>query len=335
MQDRKRAANPTTTIDVNFAHYVQQRKGELAAHVQGNVPDYSFGMDLELRRRLASVGFVRSLTKLMVSLTVPINRQQYLMNGVVTNSRQFPEIYELAVDSARRLGIGTPQVFIYPHGQRNAFTWATDDVVPIIVITTGLVEALDLDEMKFVIGHECGHIHNLHGVYNVAVEMTVNPLAQLLLAQMAAVGLSSGSVGLVSGLVRSGLQIFMLQWSRCAEITCDRAGMICCGDLAVAQRALMKLVVGGSERLQGFNIDEYLKQLEQVRTTPARFLELGYTHPLIPKRISALRAFAESEMFASWRPDIQTSRQNRSKQEVDWLCAQIVSVTKGEGDERT
>jgi Zn-dependent protease with chaperone function len=329
MQSPPPAANPTAALDLDFVGYIERRKQEISAHLQGSIPDYSFGMDAVLRRRLATMGPIRSLAKLIVSATVPINRQQYLMSGVLVGPRQYPEFHALTADCARILGIGVPQVFIVPDASRNAFTWATDDVAPLIVVTTGLIEALDPLELKFVIGHECGHIHNLHGIYNATVEIMVNPLARTLLTQMISFGIVPGSAELIFGLVRGGLQLFMLQWSRCAEITCDRAGVICCGELEAAQRALVKLIIGGNERLQAFNIEEYLKQLDQIQALPVRFLEIGQTHPLIPRRIRALRVFSECEMMKTWRSDWKALKAPRSKEEADWICAQIIDVVKG------
>lgn len=36
-------------------------------------------------------------------------------------------------------------------------------------------------------------------------------------------------------------------WSRRAEITCDRAGLICARDLDVAQAALLKVAIGSKK----------------------------------------------------------------------------------------
>ena len=123
--------------------------------------------------------------------------------------------------------------------------------------------------------------------------------------------------------------LFMKRWSRCAEITCDRAGLICCSDLAVAQMALAKLTTGGVDKLQGINLTEYINQISNVQSTPIRLLELFQTHPLIPKRIEALRLFAECDILHTWCP--QLGREiSRTKQEVDEQCEQFIGVlTKG------
>lgn len=274
--------NPTNAVDLDFAHYVDRRKQELAPHLQGDVPDYSFGMDGKLRRQLAAMGPIRMLAKLMVSTAIPYQRQRFAMFGVAVGAPVSGNL-QLGEDCARLLGIGIPQIFIAPDETRNAFTWATDDAAPLIVITNSLIEVLTPEELKFVIGHECGHIHNLHGIYNAAVEMLVNPVAKLMMTQMSLSGLTPGSVELVSNLIRGGLQLFMLRWSRCAEITCDRAGVICCGDIKVAQHALVKLVIGGSEQLKDINIDEYVKQLDQIKSGTVTLLGTGANTPVDSK----------------------------------------------------
>jgi hypothetical protein len=125
------------------------------------------------------------------------------------------------------------------------------------------------------------------------------------------------------------MNLFMLRWSRCAEITCDRAGLICCGNLQVAERALVKLVIGGSKHLRDFNVEAYLKQIEQIQSAPLRMIEFGQTHPLIPKRIESLRLFADCEVLHAWRPEMRSATASaRRKDEIDRLCEQTLGVFK-------
>jgi Zn-dependent protease with chaperone function len=314
------STNPTAIIDLDFDHYLQSRTSELNSHLVGGIPDYAFSLDGELRQQLTAMGPVRAIAQSLVSFTVPYYKQIQNMQGVAVSPQQYPEIYAIGEDCAKRLGIGIPQIFVYFSPLFNAYTIATDNVAPMIVISSALVEALEPQELKFVIGHECGHIHNLHGVYNTAVELMTNGLAKVILHSIPA-------LGVLEGLIQGGLMLFFLRWSRCAEITCDRAGLICCGDSTTAQIALAKLVTGGGGRLQGINIQEYLKQICNVQSTPVRLLELFATHPLIPKRIEAIRLFADCELFYSWRPELQFSTASiRSKIEVDDLCKQFINV---------
>ena len=46
----------------------------------------------------------------------------------------------------------------------NAGTYGTNEE-SFIVVHSALVDAYTDEELRFVIGHECGHIHNSHVVY--------------------------------------------------------------------------------------------------------------------------------------------------------------------------
>lgn len=326
-----RDGNPTDRIDLDFGRYLSRRKSELAEHTaEGGIADYSFSLDHHLRRRIAGLAPARAAAQALVTLAVPLQKQVELLESVAVGPRQYPEIHALGEDCARRLGIGVPRIFLrsMPSG---AFTIATDNVAPIVVLSSSLVSSLTPAELKFVIGHECGHIHNLHGVYNTAAELLVNPLAQGLMEQVVSAGVAlnvlktSLHVDFVAGLIQAGLKLFFLHWSRCAEITCDRAGVICCGDPAAAESALLKIVTGGVSSLKGFNLEEYLRQLGEVRSSPWRFQEFQSTHPLIFKRIEAIRAFSGCSVLHAWRPELKTD-ESRSKEETDELCQRIVSI---------
>jgi Zn-dependent protease with chaperone function len=310
--------NPTEKIDLHFGNYFQTREQEINAHLVNGIPDYAFSLDQKLRQQLAAMGPVRAIAKSLVSMIVPIYRQIQQMDGIAVSPQQYPEVYKMGEECARILGIGIPQIFIYYSPMINAYTIATDDLEPIVILSSAIVEALTPDELKFVIGHECGHIHNLHGVYNTAVELMTNSMAGIIFASVP--GLS-----ILKTLIQGSLSLFMFRWSRCAEITCDRAGLICCGDLITAQTALAKLTTGGVNKLDQINIQEYIKQISQVQATPLRFKELFSTHPLIHKRIEALRLFSECAVLATWGQEM-TMNNLRSKEETDNLCEQFIKV---------
>jgi Zn-dependent protease with chaperone function len=316
-------ANPTEGVDLSFARYLEQRQAEQASRSERQVPSYSFAMDGALRQQLAAIGPLRSVAQLLSANAVPLYKQLFAMEGVAVGPRQFETIYAAGEACARRLGIGIPQIFVVGGMAPNAFTIATDDVAPIVVLTSSLVELLEPAELQFVIGHECGHIHNLHGVYNTAVELISNPAAQLLVQNLVSAGVAFDTVRLVAAAVQGGLKLFMMHWSRCAEVTCDRAGLICCGDAEAAERALVKLVVGASPTMQQINVDAYLRQLRSV--------SLPLRHPLIPKRIEALRLFAGCETLQAWRPELATGAL-RSREETDELCKAILAIVKGKRD---
>jgi len=319
------SSNPTQSISLDFGHYLAQRQQELSEHFTSGVPDYSFSLDRTLQKQIASVGPIRALTQTVVSFAVPIQKQIQQMQSIAVSPRQYPEIYAIGEECARRLGIGIPQIFICSALEGYACTIATDDVTPMIILSSGIVERLELEELKFVIGHECGHIHNLHGVYNTAVELMTNSLIRMVLEQFVATGLPN-LLDAAEKVIHGGIMLFLLRWSRCAEITCDRAGLICCGDLNTANVALAKLITGGGDRLKNINIQEFINQVRTVQSTPVRLLELASTHPLLPRRMEALNLFNECDTFYAWRQELQSPKTLRNQIETDRLCEQIVSI---------
>jgi len=319
-------ANPTASVDLDFAHYVANRDSDRHVHMVGEVPNYSFALDGTLRQRLAAMGPIRSIAQVLVSASAPLYRQIHQMHSLMVGPSQYEDIYAISAECARRLGIGIPQVFIAITEEPNSFTLASDDITPVIVLTKRLVELLDRDELGFVIGHECGHIHNLHGVYNTAVEMLVNPTAQVVLRKLLSGGMPLGVVRTIATALQGSLRLFLLNWSRCAEITCDRAGLICCGDVAHAERALIKLLVGDGELLKQFNMQAFLNQAKQGQSLMGIWMEMRQTHPLMAKRIEGLRIFAETETFFQWRPDMQDGHTAlHTKADADRKCEQIMS----------
>lgn len=318
--------NPTDQINLDFGHYLRQRRSKLAEHMVGGVPDYGFALDHQLRRGFAKVGVVRAVAKAVVAQVNATVNQALMMDSIAVGPRQYPGIYAIGEKCAQILGIGVPQIYIQSSGVRNAFTIAVDEVSPTIVITDALIEAMTMEELTFVIGHECGHVHNLHGVYYQIVELMTNPFVKSLLNKTMAGKMSVAQLKLALASIQQVIQVIMARWSQCGEITADRAGLICCGDPKTAQFALVRLVVGGSSALREVNLDEYINQINQARSLSLRFKELMLTHPLIPKRIQAIRLFAKCEIFHSWQPEYADGTEILTKNEVDQQCSEIIGI---------
>ena len=332
--------NPTAEIPLGFDQFLEERRRAFDEHVSpGGIADYAFGLDYTLRQRIASIAMARQVVKAVAAAVGPLQKHLHNMQMVAVNPRQFAEIYTLGEACARRLGIGIPQIFIMPSPTLAAYTFATDDIAPMLVLSSGLVDALEPRELMFVIGHECGHIHNPHGAYNMAVQNLTNPLAKLMFQQVAGLGVALDLIKtlnhlqLLAGVIAGGLKLFFLNWSRAAEVTCDRAGLICCGDLETAQMALARIATGGAASLRGINIQEFVRQLDVTRTSPTRIVEFFASHPLIPKRLEALRLFAGCQVFRNWRPDIEQPRGlPLDRAEVDARCAQVLGIlSSGDG----
>ena len=60
---------------------------------------------------------------------------------------------------------------------------------------------------------------------------------------------------------------------------------------------MVKLALGSQKLYKELKVDEYIKQLEEGRRGIGRLAELFRSHPYVPKRIEALRLFAETEYY--------------------------------------
>jgi Zn-dependent protease with chaperone function len=314
--------NPTAQIDLDFSGFIAHREESSRRHLRGAVTDYCFSLDLKMRQRLAAAKPLQLAAKAFLSFGVAMQKQIMSMRGVAVGPKQFPRIYSIARDCAERLGIGIPQVFILYNPVMNAYTLATEESGDMLVLHSSLVEVMTDEELRFVIGHECGHIHNQHSVYNSLGQI----LSNIALLEMAR-AIPGGS--LLFALIKGGVGLFLNSWFRCAELTSDRAGLICCGDLDVARYALAKLATGGGEALKDINIDEYVKQIEATQATPMRLYESNMDHPIVSKRIEMLRIFRQCEVLFSWRPEMRGDKPALSKDAVDFQCERIASVFLG------
>ncbi len=211
---------------------------------------------------------------------------QELASKIFIDQKSFPDIFLVLSHCAKTLDIPIPHAVA---GQDNtlfnAYTAGTDEYA-FINISSGLCQFYSIEEACFIIGHECGHI--------AAGHMTYHTLARVL------TDAASARLGLIAELLRATAGIPLMAWSRRSEVTADRAGLLCCGDINIAIRALLRFVSGVAD-INRVDVENYLRKSREVRKYHqlAEFHELFQSHPEIPKRIEALRLFANSEPYYS------------------------------------
>jgi len=264
------------------------------------------------------------LVKAMTSFRVPKEKQELNLQALKVGPSQFPDIYQMTVDCARILGIGIPTVFVKPEADINAYTIASEDDAPIVVLNSGLVERFTPGEIKCVIGHECGHIHNNHSIYDYAAQIIINKAADTTRALFP-------GIQKILQLATIPIRLALLAWSRAMEVTCDRAGVICSDDVNDEITAKCKFLYGAAYNRE-VNVDAVLKQYDAIKSTPVRFLELGADHPVPVRRIFAVKEFINSDVLYKWRPELKKAGMRLiNKQELDMRCDKYIGVIKSEG----
>ena len=239
---------------------------------------YTYVSDRQMRAAFERMKPVELAVGSVVRLSKQVMRNQLLGHAVKVSERQFPRIHRLGAQCAEVLQIAQPTLYIVSNPSLNAATYGTDDEA-FIMVHSALVDHYSDEELLAVLGHECGHIHNNHVVYLTTLYYLTH---------------------MASMFVRWILEPAVLAlraWSRRAEITCDRAGMLCAKSLPDAERALTKLALGSRKLYEEFNIDVFLEQHDEGREGIGRFMEMFATHPWLPKRVLAMRAFGESALY--------------------------------------
>jgi Zn-dependent protease with chaperone function len=289
-------------MTIDFGEYVSRRKSGYVGDRGGD--HYAYSGDLKMLKTMRTLKPIELAVASTVRLGKGVVSGDLLGTSVKVGPNQYPRVYQIARSCADTLGIPMPMVFVQGRiDSVNAYTMGTDKE-SVIVLHSVTVDYLSDDELKFVIGHECGHIQNGHMVYLTAMRI---------LAQMA--------TAVLGWFVQPAL-IALQGWSRAAEITCDRAGLLCCGDVEIAQRSFLKLVAGSQTLFEQLNVDQFLDQLREGREGIGRAAELTKSHPYLTKRIEAIRLFAESDVF---RKSIGHAG-GKSLADVDKSVGEIVKV---------
>lgn len=213
-------------------------------------------------------------------------RLQYLGSAVRVDERQLPRLSALLADACAGLDAQqVPELFLQADPQPRAFTLGLD--TPFIVITSGLVTLLDDDdELRFALAHELGHVLSGHAVYQTLLQR----LIQL-----------SGVWALVpiGGLGIRAITAALMEWSRKAELSADRAGLLATQDPAVAFRVHMKLASGGDpaelDQTSFFAQGAEYQAAGDLRDSLLKLLLVeARSHPFTVVRASELRRWVDS-----------------------------------------
>jgi len=212
-------------------------------------------------------------------------RLELLGSAIRADERQFQTMHRQLADVASVLDAAEPpELFVRADPYPSAVTIGMDK--PVIVVNSALVELLDEEEMAFVLGHELGHALSGHAVY------------QTLLRRLLVLTGVLGSVPL-GGLGLRLIIAALMEWSRKAELSADRAGLLATQDPAVAFRVHMKLASGGHlddlDTTSFFDQGREYDEAGDLRDSVLKMLLVETrTHPFAVVRAAELRRWVDS-----------------------------------------
>ncbi|GAA2956094.1 M48 family metallopeptidase [Streptomyces enissocaesilis] len=212
-------------------------------------------------------------------------RLLFLSDSVRVGETQFAHLHAMLLDACYILDLKkVPPMYVTQDPKPNAMCIGLDE--PIIVVTTGLVELLDEEEMRAVVGHEVGHALSGHSVYRTILLFLTN-----LALKVAWIPLGNIAIMAIVTALR--------EWFRKSELSADRAGLLVGQDLQASMRGLMK--IAGGDHLHEMNVDAFLEQAEEyeaggdLRDSVLKILNvLPRSHPFTTVRAAELKKWAES-----------------------------------------
>jgi Zn-dependent protease with chaperone function/uncharacterized RDD family membrane protein YckC len=213
-----------------------------------------------------------TLLVVVAMVYVAFARGRLLGGGLRIHAGQFSGIHAVVDECARMLRMPTPHVFI-----------RDDPFVPVvaigigdpfaIVISAQYVEHFRDDELRFLIGRELGHIASGHTRYT---------------SLMSSNGRENGVLAIALG-----------AWLRKIDYTADRVGLLCCGSLDAAMRAIAVAAFGSVGRK--VDLRAFAEQLKEIHAEPSlRLAEWTASTPYATNRIAALHRFARDPLYVRW-----------------------------------
>jgi Zn-dependent protease with chaperone function len=232
------------------------------------------GLD-QVVRKLIELGYERAL------------RAYYLGSSVRLGPAQLPETWNLHNQVFKTLDLDdVPELYVRQLPFANASTIGAGQ--PIVVVNSELVRLLRVEERRAVLAHEAGHVLADHVLYFTAL--------QILLRMGTSVRLP-----IIAGLPLMAVRTALLEWSRAAELSCDRAAALVTRNPETVCRTLMVLAAGAEA--EELDLAQFMAQAQAqdydsggtgLDRLSRMFTDLNITHPMPVRRAQELMAWVRS-----------------------------------------
>ncbi len=249
-----------------------------------------------------------------------------MSESIRLGENQLPEIYTLLPPICEKLGIDVPELYYQKSKEMNAWTFGT--VKPYIMITSKLVDNLTPTQISSVIAHECGHIACKHSLYHSMANYLIDGIENSPLYFIPAI-----RKYLSPTLVRA-----LRFWSRCSELSADRAAVLCDNSAEPFIDALLKIRGYGDD----INRDEFIKQaldlkeiLEDSKSTKAlaAIMNQWDRHPTLATRAYECYEWAKTDIYKQIIDGTYTPQKEEKKEEKEVVAAEIKLDAKDKKDE--
>lgn len=258
------------------------------SHLRTSAYEHEF--DRKALNKVQQFAFLNKATNFLLNWTsVKWTMTNYQGGCFRITKLSCPELYTLLEDVAKTLDLDyMPKVYTEWSYLINAFTTGYRDNT-MIALNTGVIDLMSEEEVRFVVGHEMGHIKSGHVLYQQMLWYLSDIIEHIPIADLA----------------NMPFKLALLYWSRMAEFTADRAGLLACQDIDAALSAITKMAGVPQKYFEKTDKQVLLQQAKAFEnenqdfwnTTIQEIAILDDSHPWLVLRASELVKWYESGMY--------------------------------------
>jgi len=181
---------------------------------------------------------------------VGFDRWFYCMNmsmSVRCGPSQYPTLYNILRESCQVLDMPEPELYVSNNPFPNAFAGGVER--PYITLRSSIVDTLSDEQLYHIVGHELGHIKANHVLY-----FSVGAVLFAILDMLGRRTLGA------SDIASYALVLAFYEWTRQAEFSADRAGLLVAQELGLSLETQISLTAGPNRLRHEQSKDAFMDQ---------------------------------------------------------------------------
>ena len=205
---------------------------------------------------LLSIPIVKEALETIVDKYYGFQLKDIKKEGISLTCSNYPRLHNTLEECCQCLNVQVqPKVILTKRIQEVNALSVGNDSNPMILLSMRSAVSLPEGELKFLLGHELGHILQKNMICHTVSGLLLN------LKQKSEI---------LGTMIADLIEMPLKEWCRCNEYTADRAGLICCKDMNHV-----------------YSLMERVKRYERKSMAP-QLMELYKDHPFIDNRIAML-----------------------------------------------
>jgi len=257
-------------------------------------------------------GLVGDSTGAMIMLVIAISMNfgsYWFSDSIVLKSydarevteKDAPQLYNIVANLAKNADLPMPRVYVINSDVPNAFATGRNPDHAAVAVTTGIMQALDTNEISGVLGHELAHVKHrdiLIGTIAASMAGVISMVANIV--QWGAIfGTRSdddngGIIGFLATVIVAPIAASLIQLavSRSREYDADKTGGEICGNPMYLANALEKIEYYAKRNApmpQAGTATAHMFIINPLENSKKALKNLFSTHPDTDDRIARLR----------------------------------------------